>query len=104
MYQFDILFSTRAADTVTRNQIGCALEDTSSSGDALREGILGTRCLAQEEQKTMIIERLKSGVITVGHGRGFVVEGAASASSSRPRTACRPSRRPCPLSGSRRAP
>src|SRR5438552_4545265 len=24
----------------------------------------------------MIIERLKSGVITVGHGRGFVVEGA----------------------------
>src|SRR5438445_6391279 len=29
-----------------------------------------------EEQKAMIIERLKSGVITVGHGRGFVVEGA----------------------------
>jgi len=28
----------------------------------------------------------------------------ASASSSRPRTACRPSRRPCPRSGSRRAP
>jgi hypothetical protein len=28
------------------------------------------------EQHTMIIERLKSGVITVGHGRGFVVEGA----------------------------
>src|SRR6266704_2337028 len=48
----------------------------SSSGDALREGILGTLCLALEEQKTMIIERLKSGVITVGHGRGFVVEGA----------------------------
>ena len=24
----------------------------------------------------MIIERLKSSVITVGHGRGFVVEGA----------------------------
>ena len=24
----------------------------------------------------MIVERLKSGVITVGHGRGFVVEGA----------------------------
>ena len=24
----------------------------------------------------MIIERLKSGIITVGHGRGFVVEGA----------------------------
>jgi hypothetical protein len=24
----------------------------------------------------MIIERLKSGVITVGHGRGFIVEGA----------------------------
>jgi hypothetical protein len=37
---------------------------------------LGTLCLALEEQKTMIIERLKSGVITVGHGRGFVVEGA----------------------------
>src|SRR5467141_2465247 len=36
----------------------------------------GTLCLAREEQKTMIIERLKSGVITVGHGRGFVVEGA----------------------------
>jgi hypothetical protein len=32
--------------------------------------------LAPEEQITMIIERLKSGVITVGHGRGFVVEGA----------------------------
>jgi len=40
----------------------------SSSGDALREGILGTLCLALEEQKTMIIERLKLGVITVGHG------------------------------------
>jgi hypothetical protein len=37
---------------------------------------LGTLCLALEEQKTMIIERLKSGVITVGHGRGFVVESA----------------------------
>ena len=37
---------------------------------------MGTLCLALEEQKTMIIERLKSGVITVGHGRGFVVEGA----------------------------
>jgi len=24
----------------------------------------------------MIVEKLKSGVITVGHGRGFVVEGA----------------------------
>jgi hypothetical protein len=24
----------------------------------------------------MIVERLKSGVIAVGHGRGFVVEGA----------------------------
>jgi hypothetical protein len=36
---------------------------------------LGTLCLALEEQ-TMIIERLKSGVITVGHGRGFVIEGA----------------------------
>jgi hypothetical protein len=46
------------------------------SGYALREGIFGTLCLALEEQKTMIIERLKSGVITVGHGRGFVVEGA----------------------------
>src|SRR5260370_42079172 len=69
-------FNTRAADTLTRNQIGFALEDTSSSGDALRGGILGTRCLALEEQKTMIIERLKSGVITVGHGCGFVVEGA----------------------------
>jgi hypothetical protein len=28
------------------------------------------------EQKTMIIERLKPGVITVGHGRGFIVEDA----------------------------
>jgi hypothetical protein len=37
---------------------------------------LGTLCLALEQQKTMIIERLKSSVITVGHGRGFVVEGA----------------------------
>jgi len=37
---------------------------------------LGTLCLALEQQKTMIIERLKSGVITVGHGRGFVVENA----------------------------
>jgi hypothetical protein len=36
---------------------------------------LGTLCLALEEQ-TVIIERLKSGVITVGHGRGFVIEGA----------------------------
>ena len=54
--------------------IGFALKDT--SGDALREGIFGTHCLALEEQKTMIIERLKAGVITVGHGRGFVVEGA----------------------------
>jgi len=35
---------------------------------------LGTLCLALEGQKTMIIETLNSGVITVGHGRGFVVE------------------------------
>src|SRR6266478_3682185 len=69
-------FNTRAAHTLTRNQSGFALQDTNSSGDALREGIFGTLCLALEEQKTMIIERLKSGVITVGDGRGFVVEGA----------------------------
>ena len=37
---------------------------------------MGTLCLAPEKQKTVIIERLKSGVIAVGHGRGFVVEGA----------------------------
>jgi hypothetical protein len=37
---------------------------------------LGTLCLVREEQKTMIFESLTSGVITVGHGRGFVVEGA----------------------------
>jgi hypothetical protein len=37
---------------------------------------LGTLCLALVEQKAMIVERLKSGVITVGHGRGFIVEGA----------------------------
>ena len=43
--------------------------------DSPDEGILGTRCLALEERTTMIIERLKSGVITVVHGRGFVVEG-----------------------------
>jgi len=32
--------------------------------------------LALENQKTMIIESLESGIITVGHGRGFVVESA----------------------------
>ena len=52
----------------------------------------------------MIIERLKSGVITVGHGRGFVVEGAGERLVI---TAahCLPSLPPAlPLSGSRRAP
>lgn len=43
----------------------------------IRNDPLGTLSLALDEQKTMIIERLKSGVITVGHGRGFVVEGAS---------------------------
>jgi hypothetical protein len=33
-------------------------------------------CLAWEEHKTMITEALKSSVITVGQGRGFVVESA----------------------------
>jgi hypothetical protein len=37
----------------------------------------GDACFALEEQKTMIFESLTSGVMTVGHGRGFVVEEGA---------------------------
>jgi hypothetical protein len=52
----------------------------------------------------MIIERLKSGVITVGPGAALSSKVRASGLSSRPRTVCRPSRRPGPLLGSWRVP
>src|SRR6266404_5448920 len=45
-------------------------------GSVSMQNALEQAASALEAQKTMIIERLKSGVITVGDGRGFVVEGA----------------------------